>query len=57
MKLNIHAQLDYQLEHPTDVLLQLEAAAIPEQRIEAAHIDISEGEHCLSSEHLAQIAA
>jgi len=45
MKLSIHAQLDYHFEHPTDVLLQLEAAAIPEQQIEAAHIDISEGEH------------
>jgi transglutaminase-like putative cysteine protease len=45
MKLDIHAQLDYFFAHPTDVLLQLEAAAIPEQRIEAAHIEITEGEH------------
>lgn len=45
MKLNIHAQLDYHFEHPTDVLLQLEAAAIPEQVIEQAHIDMTECEH------------
>jgi len=45
MKLNIHAQLDYWFAHPTDVLLQLEAAAIPEQQIESAHIDVTPCEH------------
>ncbi len=40
MKLSIHSTLDYQFDEPTDVLLQLEAAAIPEQTIESAHIDI-----------------
>ena len=41
MKIAIHAQLDYRFDRPTDVLLQLEAAAIPEQSIEEAHIDLS----------------
>ncbi len=51
MKLSIHATLDYQFEHPTDVLLQLEAAAIPEQRILHAHIDLP------LCEHFARVAA
>ncbi|ASY46523.1 transglutaminase (plasmid) [Sphingobium xenophagum] len=45
MKIAIHAQLDYRFDRPTDVLLQLEAAAIPEQIIDDAHIDLSETEH------------
>jgi len=45
MKLSIHTQLDYYFPHPTDVLLQLEAAAIPEQTIENAHIQLSETDH------------
>jgi len=45
MKLSIHATLDYQFDYPTDVLLQLEAAAIPEQRIIKAHIDLPICEH------------
>lgn len=45
MSLAIHARLDYFFEQPTDVLLQLEAAAIPEQVIEVAHIDITPTEH------------
>jgi len=45
MKISIHTQLDYQFDQPTDILLQLEAAAIPEQTIEHAHIDISQGMH------------
>lgn len=45
MKLSIHAQLDYHFDHPTDVLLQVEAAAIPEQQVAEAHLDISECEH------------
>jgi transglutaminase-like putative cysteine protease len=51
MKLNIHAQIDYSFVNPTDIFLQLEAAPIPEQIVEAAHIDISE------SEHFARVAA
>jgi transglutaminase-like putative cysteine protease len=45
MKLRIRADLDYQLDVPTDVLLQLEAALIPEQIIEQAWIDLSPCEH------------
>jgi transglutaminase-like putative cysteine protease len=45
VSLAIHASLDYWFEQPTDVLLQLEAAAIPEQVIESAHIDITPTEH------------
>ena len=45
MKLAIQTQLEYTLPGTTDVLLQVEAAAIPEQTIEQAHIDITEGEH------------
>jgi transglutaminase-like putative cysteine protease len=45
MKLAIKTDLEYYLPQPTDVLLQLEAALIPEQTVEQAHIDISQGEH------------
>lgn len=45
MSLSIRAELDYWFERPTDVLLQFEAAAIPEQVIEASHLDITETEH------------
>jgi len=45
MKLSIQAWLDYSFEAPTDVLLQLEAAHIPEQSVETAHINISQCEH------------
>lgn len=45
MKFSIQAHLDYFLPAPTDVLLQLEAAVIPEQHIEAALIRISQTEH------------
>jgi transglutaminase-like putative cysteine protease len=51
MKIAIHAELDYRFDRPTDVLLQLEAAAIPEQSIEEAHIDLSE------TDHFARVAA
>lgn len=45
MKINIHSNIDYYFDRPTDVLLQLEAANIPEQTIEKAHIEISECDH------------
>lgn len=45
MKLSIEAKLDYSFAHPTDILLQLEAAALPEQAIESAHLDLSPVEH------------
>lgn len=51
MKLAIRTRLDYQFDRPTDILLQIEAAAIPEQAIEAAHIDIS------PCDHFARVAA
>lgn len=45
MKLNIHAHLDYELDEPTDVLLQVEAAAIPEQSIEWSDLVLPNAEH------------
>lgn len=38
MTLQINVQLDYRFEQACDVLLQIEAAAVPGQRIEQAHI-------------------
>ncbi len=45
MRLSIAALLDYDFAAPTDVLLQLEAAAIPEQLIEKVHIHVSDCQH------------
>ena len=45
MRLQINVQLDYGLLRACDLLLQIEAAAIPEQRIEEAHLDLSQCEH------------
>ena len=45
MKLSITARLEYHFDARTDVLLQLEAAAIPEQVIETAHISVSDCMH------------
>jgi transglutaminase-like putative cysteine protease len=45
MKLKIRSQLDYQFAVPTDILLQLEAAAIPEQTVEDAHLRVSDHMH------------
>lgn len=45
MKLAIHATLDYYFEHPTDILLQIEAAPLPEQQIIQAHIALPPVEH------------
>ncbi len=45
MSLQISVRLDYWFEEATDILLQLEAAAIPEQMIETAAIEITPGEH------------
>lgn len=41
----VHAHIDYKLPCPTDLLLQLEAAILPEQAIENAWIDISPVDH------------
>lgn len=51
MSLSIRAELDYWFERPTDVLLQFEAAVIPEQVIEASHLDIAQ------TDHFARVAA
>ena len=45
MKLSIKTELDYFFQQPTDILLQIEAAALPEQRLEHAHIDLPPTEH------------
>lgn len=45
MKIDIVTRLDYSFDSVSDVLLQLEAAIIPEQTVETAHIDISECAH------------
>lgn len=45
MKLSITSRLDYRFDRPTDVLLQLEAAIIPEQQVRDAYIDISACDH------------
>lgn len=45
MTLAITSTLDYEFPQPSDVLLQLEAAIIPEQTVEKAHIAISPTEH------------
>lgn len=45
MTLSIRAELDYWFERPTDVLLQFEAAAIPEQSIVDQHLDVSQTDH------------
>lgn len=45
MRLQINVELDYTLPRVCDLLLQIEAAAIPEQTIEAARIDIADCDH------------
>ena len=45
MKLSIETRLDYQFEHPTDILLQLEAAATPQQAVLASDIAFSPTDH------------
>ena len=45
MRISIATQLDYEFAVPTDVLLQIEAAAIPEQLIEQAHIHVADCQH------------
>lgn len=41
MKLTIAVQLDYGVAEPTDMLLEIEAAMLPEQWVEHAHIALS----------------
>lgn len=45
MKLEISASLDYRLAGPVDIMLQIEAAAIPDQRIVVASINVGHPEH------------
>jgi len=51
MRLNIDVSLEYHMPRPTDLLLQIEAADMPDQSVADADIDISE------TEHFARIAA
>lgn len=46
MSISIETRFAFTLDRPTDVLLQFEAAAIPEQRILSAHTDLPPSEHC-----------
>lgn len=45
MKLSIEAELDYEFPTTADVLLQIEAAVIPEQVVEFARIELPPVEH------------
>ena len=45
MKLLVQAALDYTLAEPCDVMLQLEAAALPQQRIIEAKIELPRTDH------------
>lgn len=45
MKLSIEARLDYAFAAPTDIILQVEAAILPEQLVEGAWISLSPVEH------------
>lgn len=45
MAISIHAEFDFTLPEPTDVLLQFEVAAIPEQRILASDTQTSRSAH------------
>lgn len=45
MTIRIHAAFTYEFAEPTDVLLQVEAATIPEQTIVEAHLDVSRSDH------------
>lgn len=49
--LSIEAHLDYQFDRPTDLLLQIEAAAIPEQSVTSAELLLP------PCEHFARVAA
>ncbi len=46
MPITISAQFSFSTEEPTDILLQFEAAAIPEQQLLSADTTMSETEHC-----------
>ena len=46
MTISIETSFAFELEQPTDVLLQFEAARIPEQEIVEADTQMSDSEHC-----------
>ena len=46
MKLFVQAALEYRFAHTTDLLLQIEAAALPEQRVSGAQLNLSDSAHC-----------
>lgn len=45
MKLRIRSTIDYALPQPTDVILQIEAAHLPEQAVVEAWLDLSQVDH------------
>lgn len=45
MQIQIKSRLDYNFDQPTDILLQVEAAIIPEQFVNHAHINVPNCEH------------
>ena len=46
MPIAITVQFDFSLDHPTDLILQFEAAAIPEQTVVSSTTMMTCGEHC-----------
>lgn len=46
MTIAIETRFDFTLDRPTDVLLQFEAAAIPEQRVLSCETRLSDSQHC-----------
>ena len=45
MTIQINASFAFELDQPTDVLVQFEAAALPEQQILSSHTDMSQAQH------------
>jgi transglutaminase-like putative cysteine protease len=45
MTLEISVGLEYWFDQPTDLMLQIEAAILPEQTVERAHIDVGQVAH------------
>lgn len=45
MKLSIRTELDYDIPNACDILLELEAAIIPEQNVLSAHIELPRAQH------------
>ena len=45
MELDVNVHLTYRMTRPTDLLLQIEVADLADQRVQSAHLDLSEVEH------------